>query len=59
MTVTSTVPAACAGAMAVMELLELTVKELAGVLPNPIAVTLLKLLPLMVTLVSPAMDPKV
>ena len=57
-TVTSTVAAPSAGEVAVMDLALLTVKLVAG-LPDPklTAVTPVKLVPVMVTLVPPAVGP--
>ena len=52
-TCTSTVPAVCEGAMALIELAEFTIYEVAAVPPNVTLVTPLKLVPLMVTLVPP------
>jgi hypothetical protein len=57
-TVTSTVPADLAGDMAVMEVAELTVNEVTVVVPNFTAETLIRLVPVMVTLVPPAFGPK-
>ena len=55
-TVTSTAPAACAGEVAVIEV-ALTTEKLAAVPPNDTAVAPVKLLPVMVTLVPPAVGP--
>ena len=57
-TVTSTVPEP-AGAVAVIELSELTVKPVAGVPPNLTAAVPVKPAPLMVTDVPPAAGPDV
>jgi hypothetical protein len=57
-TVTSTVPVP-AGAVAVIEVAELTVKPVAGVAPNVTAVAPAKLVPVMVTVVPPAVGPEV
>ena len=59
MTVTSTVPAAPAGAVAVMEVALLTVKVVAAVAPKATAVAPVKLVPVMVTEVPPAAGPEV
>ena len=56
-TVMSTTPALPAGEIAVIEVQLLTVKELALVAPNFTAVGLMKLLPVMLTLVPPAVEP--
>jgi hypothetical protein len=56
-TVTSTVPAACGGAMAVMEVSLLTVKLSAATEPKLTAVAAVKPLPLMVTVVPPPLLP--
>ena len=56
-TVTSTLPAAPAGATAVIEVAELTVNNVAAVAPNLTAVAPLKLVPVMVTRVPPAVEP--
>ena len=58
-TVTSTVPADPAGAGAVMEVALLTVKADAAAAPNFTAVTPVKLVPVMVTEVPPAVGPDV
>jgi hypothetical protein len=58
-TVISTVPAAAAGAVAVMEVALLTVKAVAFLVPNSTAVAPVKLVPVMVTLVPPASGPAV
>src|SRR5437764_823305 len=58
-TVTSTVPAAPAGEVAVIEVAEATVKVVAGVAPNLTAVAPVKLVPVMVTEVPPAVEPVV
>jgi hypothetical protein len=55
-TVTSTVPAGSVGATAVIEVLETTVK-LAGTLPNSTRLAPVKFVPVMVTLVPPAVLP--
>ena len=59
MTVTSTVPAAPAGAVAVMEVALLTVKVVAAVAPNFTAVAPVKLVPVTVTEVPPVVGPEV
>ena len=56
LTVTFTVPAACGGAVAVICVSELTVK-LAATPPKFTALTPVKLLPLMVTTLPPAVGP--
>ena len=56
-TVTSTTPAAPAGALAVMVVGELTTKETALVEPNLTASVPAKLVPVMVTEVPPAVGP--
>ena len=58
-TVTSTVPAAPAGEVAVMDVAELTVKDVALVAPNFTADAPVKLVPVMVTLAPPAVPPLV
>ncbi|MHC2619284.1 hypothetical protein ACVIW2_001316 [Bradyrhizobium huanghuaihaiense] len=58
MTLTSTVPAAPAGEVAVIDVAELNVK-LADVAPNVTAVTPVKLVPVIVTEVPPAVGPAV
>ena len=58
MTVTSTVPVP-AGAVAVSEVAETTVKEVAAAVPNSTAVAPVKLVPVTVTLVPPAVGPLV
>ena len=58
-TVTSTVPAAPAGAVAVMEVALLTVKVEAAVVPNFTAVAPVKLVPVIVTEVPPVVGPEV
>jgi hypothetical protein len=56
-TVTSTTPALCAGLTAVIEVDEFTVKLGAGVLPNSTEVAPVKLVPVIATLVPPAVLP--
>ena len=56
-TVISTTPADPAGEVAVIWLAELTVKLVAFVLPNLTAVAPVKLVPVMVMLVPPAVGP--
>ena len=58
-TVTSTVAAPCAGEMAVIWVVELTVKLVALVPPNLTAVAPLKLVPRMMTVVPPVLMPLV
>jgi hypothetical protein len=58
LTVTSTVPAACGGDTALIEVSEFTVKLLAATLPNETPVAPVKPLPVMVTLVPPAVLPE-
>ncbi len=58
-TVTSTVPAARAGEVAVIWVLETTVKLVAAVVPKWTAVAPVKLVPVMVTMVPPAVGPVV
>jgi hypothetical protein len=57
-TVTSTVEADIAGEVAVIEVAELTVNDVALVVPNFTAETLIRLVPVMVTLVPPAVGPE-
>jgi hypothetical protein len=56
-TVTSTPPAACAGVTAEMDVEEITVTEVAAIPPNETAVAPVKLVPLIVTLVPPLVEP--
>jgi len=56
--VTSTGPADPAGEVAVMEESEFTTKLVAGVEPKLTAVVPVKLVPAIVTLVPPAVDPE-
>ncbi len=56
-TVTSTVPADSAGANAVIWPAPLTVNDVADAVPNVTAVAFVKLAPLIVTLVPPAVGP--
>jgi hypothetical protein len=56
-TVTSTTPAACGGLVAVMEVAEFTVKELAATEPNLTAVAPVKFVPVITTEVPPAVVP--
>ena len=58
-TVTSTVPVAPAGEVAVMDVAELTVNPVALVAPNLTAVAPVKLVPVMVTVVPPPDGPDV
>ena len=58
-TVMSTTAAACGGAVAVIEVEEFTVKEVAGVVPKLTPVTLVKFVPVSVTTVPPAVVPDV
>jgi hypothetical protein len=58
-TVTSTVPAEPAGAVAVIEVALTTVKVVAAAVPNFTAVVPVKLVPVMVTEVPPVVDPEV
>jgi hypothetical protein len=58
-TVTSTVPADPAGELAVIEVAEFTVNEVASVVPNLTAVAASKFVPVMVTLVPPEDAPTV
>jgi hypothetical protein len=55
---TSTVPADPAGVTAVIDVVEFTVKLAAGADPNETAVTRLNPVPVMVTLVPPAVEPE-
>jgi hypothetical protein len=57
LTVTSTVPALCAGLVAVIWVALLTVNELAGLEPKLTATAPLRLAPVIVTLVPPAVEP--
>src|SRR5437870_1945076 len=54
---TSTVPAACAGEVAVIFVAEFTMKLAAGVPPKDTAVAPVKFVPVMMTLVPPAVVP--
>jgi hypothetical protein len=54
---TSTVPVVPAGEVAVIDVAELTMTPVAAVAPNLTAVTPLKPVPVMLTLVPPAADP--
>jgi hypothetical protein len=56
-TVTSTVPADLAGELAVIDVAELTVNDVALVVPNFTAETLIRLEPVTVTLVPPPVGP--
>ena len=56
-TVTSTAPTEPAGAVAVIEVAEFTVKLVAGFAPKSTAVAPVKLVPLMVTDVPPPVEP--
>src|SRR4051794_17390515 len=56
-TVMSTVPAACAGAVAVMLVALSTVNDAAGVTPNSTSMALLKPVPVIVTDVPPLLGP--
>ena len=58
-TVTSTVPADCAGSSAVMLVAPLTVKLVAVVEPKVTAVAPVRLVPVIVTLLPPAVGPEV
>jgi hypothetical protein len=58
-TVTSTVPADPAGAVAVIDVSEMTVNVVAGLFPKLTAVAPVKLVPVIVTIVPPAVDPLV
>ena len=58
-TVTSTVPAVPAGLVAVICVAELTVKPVAAAVPNSTAVAPVRFVPVMVTLVPPAVGPAV
>ena len=58
-TVTFTVPAGPAGLVALMEVDELTVNPVAGDVPKATAVTPVKLIPVIVTEVLPAVVPDV
>jgi len=55
---TSTAPAAWAGAVAVIWVAELTVKDVAGVPPKVTAVAPVKFVPVIVTVVPPAVAPE-
>ncbi len=59
LTVTSTVPADSAGEVTVIEVVELTTTPVPATVPNFTPVTPLKPVPVMVTLVPPAVDPEV
>ena len=54
---TSTTPAAAAGAVAVIDVTELTVKAVAFVAPKRTAAAPVRLVPVMETEVPPAVDP--
>jgi hypothetical protein len=56
-TVTLTVPATPAGAVAVIEVALLTVKAVAGLAPKCTAVAAVRLAPVIVTLLPPAVAP--
>ena len=56
-TCTFTAPAACAGVVAVIEVALFTVKLVAAVPPKVTAVAPVKFVPVMVTLVPPAVGP--
>ena len=56
-TLTAACPAVPAGEVAVMEVAELTVKEVAAVAPKLTTVAPVKLVPVMVTTVPPATGP--
>ena len=58
-TVTSTTPAACAGAVDVIVVALTTLKPVAAVLPNLTAVAPVKFVPVIVTEVPPASGPDV
>src|SRR5205823_4114885 len=58
-TVTSTVPADPEGAVALIEVDELTVKLLAAAVPKVTAVAFVKFVPVMLTVVPPAVGPDV
>lgn len=58
-TLMSTVPAACAGATAVIDVALFTVNDVAAVPPNETAVVPVKFVPVMVTLVPPRVVPLV
>ncbi len=59
LTVTSTVPADSAGEVTVIEVVEFTTTPVPATVPNFTPVTPLKPVPVMVTLVPPAVDPEV
>jgi len=56
-TVTSTAPAVCAGEVAVMLVADTTVNDEAAVEPNDTPVAPVKFVPVIVTLVPPAVGP--
>jgi hypothetical protein len=56
-TITSTVPSDSAGVTAMIDVLELTVKFRAAVAPNDTPVTLVKLVPVIVIVVPPTVEP--
>lgn len=58
MTVTSTVPADDAGTVTVMELLELTVNDVAATVPNLTCVTFVKFVPMIEIVLPPDVDPE-
>ncbi len=58
-TFTSTPPAACAGEVAVIEVALMKLKPAAAVPPNDTPVTPVKLVPVIVTTVAPAVEPEV
>ena len=58
-TTTSAGPAACTGAIAVMDVAELTVKDVAAVPPNATLVAPVRNVPVIVTDVPPASGPDV
>ncbi len=56
-TVTSTVPADSAGVIATIDVSELIVKNVAATLPNETLVAFVKLLPVIVIVAPPAVEP--
>ncbi len=58
-TMTSTRPAACAGATAVAEVADTGVNDVAAVVPNDTAVRPVRFVPVIVTEVPPAVEPVV
>jgi hypothetical protein len=58
-TMMSTIPAAFGGAVALIEMAEVTVKAVAGTVPNETPLAPVKFVPVIVTTVPPAVLPEV